>query len=264
MTTCILLEDSSNLNHSTSRLVIEDDTSGYSDTLELPQTELDTLQGFQKSYQNCPKHEPQQTALKRLGYAVYQWLDQQGSLSDILKAQPEAPWVVEFQLKTQPQTAWQQAFIHVPWECLADEHEFLAGKRGLNYSPLRRIGTATQVKVASDYRLSVMFMAASPEGVNSLAYEDEEAAILDAVGGIYQHQLDLHVEESGNRHQLAQELQRIQGCDVLHLSCHGQNSASPTLILEDCYGQQEASNAQQLHQAIRPPVNALGLPQCGC
>ena len=61
-------------------------------------------------------------------------------------------------------------------------------------------------------------MAAAPEGVTPLFYEEEESAILAATGAAG---LDLTVEESGALPRLAEVMANEGEVDVLHLSCHG-------------------------------------------
>ncbi len=251
MTTTIRLEEHGNDQQKLVELYIKDTHSGLDDCIQLQEADLYTLQAFQQRYQNRAK---QGGELKETGQAIYQWLNQRQWLDRVISAMPMAPWQVEFQLNQLPESEIQTAFFNVPWEVLADEHTFLAGKMGLNYSPLRRIGHPKNIPDPSGYRLSVMFMAASPIGSTRLDYEAEESAILDACGGIHQQQLDLYVEESGNLQQLASELKQIHNSDILHLSCHGttgDGNTPPALVLEDRYGQKQTSNAAQLYAALR-------------
>ena len=75
------------------------------------------------------------------------------------------------------------ALLRAPWELLADQQGFLAGDVGLGFSPVRRIGRRVEPAAAPDkHRLGLVFMAASPFGVDELDYEAEETAIMAAVG----------------------------------------------------------------------------------
>ena len=141
--------------------------------------------------------------------------------------------------------------MHAPWEILADAEGFLAARMNLQFAPLRRIGLKGNSPGPAPYRLALMFMAAAPEGVAELAFEAEENAILDAAGGLHQSQLDLYVEESGNLQQLGLELQRVQGTDIVHLSCHGSDDSPPYLLLESETGGVEKASATELMKGLR-------------
>jgi len=108
------------------------------------------------------------------------------------------------------------------------------------------MGEPAEPPAPSDYRLSMVFMAAAPRGRDDLNYEAEEAAILAATGSIG---LDLTVEESGALRLLgdcvANET-RESPLDVLHLSCHGTLDPEPSLLLEDEEGEPQFVHADQL------------------
>ncbi len=258
MTTIIIFKETGTGANITSTLSLEDKQLRTSEDLE--KADLEKLQSFQKRYQDRPKNKTNQKTLLALGQDIYDWLNEKLDFSAITKQQSQ-PWNVEFLLEAFPESDFQKIFINLPWEILADDKGFLAQRRGLSYNPYRRIYKEPKDKAKiSEARLSLMFMAASPEGVNQLDYEAEEMAILEATGGLEQNKLDLYVEESGNLKQLANELQRIERCDVLHLSCHGTAENPPSLIMENSYGEKEPQNADQLFEAlqnVKPPCLVL-------
>jgi hypothetical protein len=77
--------------------------------------------------------------------------------------------------------------------------------------------------------LTVLFMAASPEGQQPLDFEGEERAILQATSGL---PVEVVVEETGTARELGQHLAGEQPVAALHLSCHG-SAKGPALALED-------------------------------
>ncbi len=233
------------------RLLLNCEISQLSDSMTIDDNQHSELEALLQRYRSLPRMQAQQTTLQALGEDLYHWLDRQQWLTRIIEHNPNPPWIVEFQLAQTPKTPLEQTFTQAPWEILADNNGFLAGRMSLQYAPLRRIGLKTDISPPQPYRLALVFMAAAPEGVNQLDFEAEENAILDAVGGIRQNQLDLYVEESGNLCQLAQELQRVQGTDVLHLSCHGSDASPPCLILENDFGEPEQVNAMALLKNLR-------------
>nr|VFK59277.1 MAG: CHAT domain-containing protein [Candidatus Kentron sp. TUN]VFK67848.1 MAG: CHAT domain-containing protein [Candidatus Kentron sp. TUN] len=185
------------------------------------------------------KHDQEQRLL-RIGQELNAWF------GDHLGDPPTSPWHFVIQTpQTQNLDDDQKAFLNVPWELLADEKGHFAAQPHLRYNPYRRMGAAAPELPPSDYRLSLLFMAAAPVGVSMLNFEEEENAILTAVGDTA---LDLEVEESGMLRQLAVRAARfseirqadgsssLQAPDVIHLSCHGgfsPNDKRPVLYLED-------------------------------
>ena len=100
-----------------------------------------------------------------------------------------------------------------------------------------------------DLCLGLAFMAAAPRNVLPvLDYEKEETAILEAAGSLG---LDLVVEESGNPDLLAERLVEFAAMQVLHLSCHGERTPEPMLLLEDETGGRLDNRPVELVRAIR-------------
>ncbi len=188
-------------------------------------------------------------ALLQIGRALYAWLDgAEGWLAE-LWPRLTPPFLLEIQAPLQP-TGPDWAMLHAPWEVLADQTGFLAEDAQLRYAPARRLGKPAAQPDLDDYRLGVAFMAAAPRGAQSLDFEAEEAAIMDAAG----RDLDLLVEESGDPEELGRRLVKLKPTlPVLHLSCHGHNAWSgkdgkqAVLMLEDAdSGDERPTTASEL------------------
>ncbi|MBM7077462.1 CHAT domain-containing protein [Micromonospora humida] len=148
----------------------------------------------------------------------------------------------------------EQRLRHLPWELLAQERAFLTVAGRAPLLPVRAVGThaALTGPVAPGNRpLRVLFMAASPEGVEPvLNFEAEEAAILAATR---RTGTDLVVEESGTLEGL-RFLSHDYGSghfDVLHLSGHATTAGGqPVFVMEDEYGRPTRATADQLAEAM--------------
>ncbi|MFC4071991.1 CHAT domain-containing protein [Actinoplanes subglobosus] len=147
---------------------------------------------------------------------------------------------------------------HLPWELLvAKESGFLSVAGRAPLLPVRAVGThATPNGPAApgNRPLRVLFMAASPEGVEPvLNFEGEEARILDAT---QRTGTDLVVEESGSLEGL-QFLSRNYGAghfDVLHLTGHATTNAGggpPVFLVENEFGAPATATADQIAQAMQ-------------
>ncbi|MBO4159343.1 CHAT domain-containing protein [Micromonospora antibiotica] len=149
----------------------------------------------------------------------------------------------------------EERLRHLPWELLAREGAFLTVAGRAPLLPVRAVGdhAALTGPVAPGNRpLRVLFMAASPEGVEPvLNFEAEEAAILAATR---RTGTDLVVEESGTLEGL-RFLSRDYGpghFDVLHLSGHATTAGGqPVFLLEDEYGAPTRATADQLAEAMQ-------------
>ncbi|MFY1625716.1 CHAT domain-containing protein [Micromonospora sp. WMMD735] len=149
----------------------------------------------------------------------------------------------------------EQRLRHLPWELLAREGAFLTVAGRAPLLPVRVVGehAALPGPVEPGNRpLRVLFMAASPEGVEPvLNFEAEEAAILAATR---RTGTDLVVEESGTLEGL-RFLSRDYGpghFDVLHLSGHATTAGGqPVFLLEDEYGAPTRATADQLAEAMQ-------------
>jgi tetratricopeptide (TPR) repeat protein len=166
-----------------------------------------------------------EAALRQIGEEMYAWLDQGQALTDwALSAEP----ALEVRAEAGRRDALTAALLAAPWELLARDGIFLAEDQMRLFAVARRC-TAVGDPVRPAYcDLSLLFMAAAPDGQSTLNFEAEEAMILEATrakteyggsGGV--PLAHLTVEESGALELLA-ERNRLDGpFEALHLSCHG-------------------------------------------
>lgn len=125
----------------------------------------------------------------------------------------------------------------------------------LLYAPVRRLGPAGVEAPPSAYRLSVVFMAAQPDGVlPALDVDGEEAELRAATGGIG---MDLTVDESGTVDGLGETMARVEACDVVHVSCHGLAEPRPVLLFEDVRGGRDDVTADELATGMAGQTPAL-------
>ncbi|MCP4945618.1 MAG: AAA family ATPase, partial [Planctomycetaceae bacterium] len=198
-----------------------------------------------------------QSDIHLLGSDIYKWLDQGGAL---------VPWASgperEFEIRTESahSNALTDALLATPWEIICWEGEFLAKQTPL-FSVARQCGVPMIPTAPRHSDLSLMFMAAAPEGQNELDYEAEEVAIIDVTasklgGAPLAH---VQVEESGALELLAERLRLDGPFEVLHLSCHGdivqsedaQNSAPlPILLFETSTGSTHPVRPDELLGAL--------------
>ncbi|MFI1196977.1 CHAT domain-containing protein [Micromonospora sp. NPDC020750] len=149
----------------------------------------------------------------------------------------------------------EQRLRHLPWELLAQQGTFLTVAGRAPLLPIRAVGThaaLTGPVTPGNRPLRVLFMAASPEGVEpELNFEAEEAAILAATR---RTGTDLVVEESGTLEGL-RFLSRDYGAghfDVLHLSGHATtDGGEPVFVVEDEFGAIARATADQIAQAMQ-------------
>lgn len=167
------------------------------------------------------------------------------------------------------------ALLQAPWELLTRLDDarkpttFLASDTRRLFVVSRRLGMPAEAELFTPspaHRLGIAFMASSPLGQKELDYEQEELAILDAVG---RDTIDLVVEESGDPGQLGKLLSaQTPAMPVVHISCHGhegQDGVMPFLAMEDETGglrKETASNfAERFTPDTRPGL--LFLSACG-
>ena len=181
-----------------------------------------------------------------------------------------SPLIVEFTVPLRPNDQ-QRAFLNVPWELLADTNGHWAKRGDLLFTPVRRFGKRSDPLAASQYRLSTVFMAASPRDVQmvrfgalqELHFEEEEAALLHATDTVG---MDLVVEESGTLAFLEHTLAAEKNVDIVHISCHGTTEPSPRLVLEDEYGNRsdaEAKDVADKIQSTKPKLLFLSACETG-
>ncbi|WFF03289.1 CHAT domain-containing protein [Micromonospora sp. WMMD964] len=144
---------------------------------------------------------------------------------------------------------------HLPWELLAVDGTHLTVSNQAPLLPVRAVGTNTAFKgpvTPGNRPLRVLFMAASPEGVEPvLSYEAEEAAILAAT---FRTGAELVVEESGTLEGL-RFLSRDYGAgyfDVLHLSGHAtiNSDGQPVFLVENEFGERVDATADEIAHAM--------------
>ncbi len=117
--------------------------------------------------------------LLAIGKALHDWLDRKDLLAQIIGE--SGPVSLDLAVAVRPD-AKARAFVAAPWELLTDATGLhLAFDATRAYSPARRFGAPGTPWEPAHRDLSVLFMAAAPEGVSDLDYEREEALILDAV-----------------------------------------------------------------------------------
>ena len=198
---------------------------GKSERRDLQEADHRRFLDWAVRYRTLLQSSQNDAALLALGKEIYTWLDGPASwINQILEVNPTPPVNMGMAIASRPD---QQAlsFLEVPWELVADEKGYLAADSQIKFNPLRCIGPRRQPVAASDYRLSVVFMAAAPENAGPhLNYEQEESAIIEATetGG-----MDLVVEESGTLKYLGGTMAAEKPVDVLHISCHGRSDDPP-------------------------------------
>ncbi len=191
--------------------------------------------------------------LLAIGKALHDWLDRKDLLAQIIGE--SGPVSLDLAVAVRPD-AEARAFVAAPWELLTDATGLhLAFDATRAYSPARRFGAPGAHWEPAHRDLSVLFMAAAPEGVSDLDYEREEALILDAVERL---PVQLAVEESGALKPLADRLALEGPFEVLHLTCHGDlDEGRGVLALEDDKGGLDPVTAGRLCEAMgshRPPL----------
>jgi hypothetical protein len=148
----------------------------------------------------------------------------------------------------------EERLRHLPWELLAHESSHLAVSPTVQFLPARSVPAESRSTdlVVENRPLRVLFMAASPEGVEPmLAFEMEEAMILDATT---ETPAELVVEESGTLDGL-RALVESYGAghfDVLHLSGHATvGVGGPRFLLEDEFGGPAPASPGEIINAMR-------------
>ena len=200
-----------------------------------------------------------QDRVRDIGREMLQWLNQGNVLSEWL-ADSQRKLVIA--LTTGDENT--DALLAAPWEVLADENGFLAEDRMKLFLPLRRVAPEATITEPDHLDLSLLFMAAAPEGQHELDYEAEEAAILEATRSLRTGQPLVHltVEESGELDVLAEQLAAAGPFDILHLSCHGdivetEGEMRHVLLLETEKGGVDSVEPNRLLTALGEIVPSL-------
>ena len=147
-----------------------------------------------------------------------------------------------------------QRLRHLPWELAVRDGSFLAVSESGPLLPVRAASSVATLgaEVTRHNRpLRVLFMAASPEGVEPvLSFEAEEAAILEATADTG---TELVVEESGTLEGLrfTAESYGPGYFDVLHVSGHAMiDEGQPKFLVENELGGLALATAGQIARAM--------------
>jgi tetratricopeptide (TPR) repeat protein len=187
--------------------------------------------------------------LRQIGEEIFAWLDQGGAL-DSWRTEPEPALEVRVNLVDPGPLA--EALLAMPWEILCLNGTFLAVEK--IFAVARRCGGNALPITPRHSDLSLMFMAAAPEGQSELDHEAEEVAILDATKAKDDRPALAHVqvEESGALEFLCERLRLDGPFEALHISCHGDilardgGESSPMLLLETPTGEADATSPRRL------------------
>lgn len=190
-------------------------------------------------------------ALPAIGREMFDWLDVGGAAAVWAVGEPVLEVWIDL-VGDDPKVA--DAVLDAPWELLAPGGFFLAAHPDRLFTVSRRIGTATDPVPPRHSDLSLMFLAAAPEGQTELDYEAEEAAILAATRGRDAGRPLAHlvVEESGSVDFLAERIAVDAAFEALHLSCHGTNedANAPMLAMETPEGELDGVTPDRLIKAL--------------
>lgn len=205
-------------------------------------------------------------ALRAIGAEMFDWLDQGGALSSWVASGTR---VLEIRVGATQDDGLAEALLDAPWEVLFREGAFLAEETAL-FSVARRIGAQETPADPKHRDLSLMFMAAAPEGQHDLDYEREEAAILEATRAKSDRPplAHLQVEESGALEFLDERLTYDGPFEALHLSCHGGFNAidgeapRPVLFFETAEGATDAVDPDLLIGALQNKPALMFLSAC--
>lgn len=126
-------------------------------------------------------------------------------------------------------------------------------------TPVRRVGAMGEVTPPSQYRMSVVSMAAQPDGATSLEVDREADIIRRATGGIG---VDLVVEDSGTLQGLGELVARAAECDVIHVTSHAAHGNQPVLALEGEQGERVDVTADDINLGIGTKPRLLILSMC--
>jgi hypothetical protein len=187
--------------------------------------------------------------LLRIGREMFDWLAEMGLLDALRERTGDRELVLAVDRQGDPLA--ETALFDAPWELLATDAGHLAENGMQLFVTSRRVAQDGPPREPAFCDLRLMFMAASPDGVVELDYEEEEAAILDATKS--GERVQLLVEETGALDFLANRLASEEGpFEVLHLSCHGgiDPERGPVLMLETAAGEPTLVRPPDLFRAL--------------
>ncbi|MEM7248547.1 MAG: CHAT domain-containing protein, partial [Acidobacteriota bacterium] len=219
---------------------------------------LDTLRQLAERHAKASRSLENVDELLAIGRELHDWFVSRFRF-DALRAKLTGALTLTVEVPREPGDAGE-ALLHAPWELLADEKGHLVADSIVRYAPVRRLGAEAEAKrPQSEAALSVLFMAAVVDGQQELQLEEEERAILEAT---HEQPLDLFVEETGTLRELRRRhafLSEDAPVDVLHLSCHGTATPNPALLLEDAYGAEARTDADDITKELGSKLGDLGL-----
>jgi len=226
------------------------DPEGGDEVRRFGDTDRERLERLATRYERAASRRGE-SELLAIGKELGAWLDDDRGWWTRIVDSAVPPLGLEIEVPRRREDSGARALLMAPWEVLADQAGFLATSMEVMLSPWRRLGGRSRApEVAPTTALSVLFMAAAPEGARALDYEQEERAILEATRDL---RLDLFVEETGTASELGQQLVRISTPEapvqVVHISCHGHSRPSPRLQLEDLQGMAAPTDAAALIKA---------------
>jgi tetratricopeptide (TPR) repeat protein len=194
---------------------------------------LGQMRAWVEQYREAVEHNDLSLLLS-VGRGMFDWLAGSGWVSDWLRGAGDR--VLEAAVDSD-EAEVARLLLDLPWEVLADEHDFLAADATQPYVVLRSLGRNSDDEPAQPQHrdLAIMFMAASPEGQGALDFDAEEAAVLAATDRL---PVQVAVEESGCAVFLKDRLTQDGPFEVVHISCHGNiRNDGPVLMLETPEGE---------------------------
>ena len=237
-------------------ILCECDGMKPNESARIPITEktLDRLNHWKIKYKQAVRSN-NPDLLPIIGGEIFEWLDESGWASKWFKG--IADRVLEIAVED-PDSEAASALLDLPWEILAYKGDYLAGDSTQLFEVFRSIGRDRNAAPAQPIHrdLALIFMAASPEGVQELNFEEEEAAILDATRRL---PVQLVVEESGCAEFLKDRLALDGQFEAVHISCHGDilKNLDPILALESPEGDLDPITPGDLAETLgekKPPL----------
>ena len=202
----------------------------------------------------------QESELLEIGREMFAWLNEAGWASAWSQGHGERILEIHVEGRGNEREA---IVLDAPWELLSTDRGPLAGDDLQLFVVARQIGPSGEPWPPVNGDLQLMFLAAAVKGQSELAFEDEEAAILEATGGRRTH---LVVEETGALDPLTERLTSDEApFEALHLSCHGTIAPEkgPMLLLETIEGDAHLVGPGALVEALGPsPPPLVVLSAC--
>ncbi len=237
-------------------VLCEYDRAGRIEDVRIPLTDetLKRLDEWNRQYRRAVRSGDPDPLLG-LGAGMFDWLDETGWASRW--ARGTGVRVLEIAVDDVEHES-SRALLDLPWETLARGKDFLAADQVQPFVVFRSIGRHENAEPTQpNFRdLTLMFMAAAPEGLTELNYEAEEGAILRATKRL---PVQVVVEESGCSDFLKDRLALDGPFEVVHISCHGDviTNAGPVLALETPEGKVAQTSPGDFSRVLgekKPPL----------